>query len=61
MLCVGEERTEVIQTCPYRGGPDIDRTHYVRDMLLLEARTGALVSKTTLSGEFSADAKSMRS
>jgi hypothetical protein len=51
VLCVGEERTEIIQTCHYSGGPDIDRRHYVRDVALLEARTGALVRKATLSGE----------
>jgi hypothetical protein len=51
VLCVVEERTEVIQTCQYRGGPDIDRSQSMRDLVLLEARTGAVVSKTIVSGK----------
>ena len=51
VLCVGEERAELIQTCQYRGGPDILRYQNMRELRLLDARTGALVSQTVVGGK----------
>jgi hypothetical protein len=51
VLCVGAERKEVIQTCQYRGGPDLDRNQYVRDVVLYQARTGVPIRKSIVSGK----------
>jgi len=50
VACIGDERERILEVCPYNG-PDITRYVYDITIRLVEARTGDLVTTTTLSGD----------
>ena len=48
VICVGEERKEVVEVCVYVDGSDITRYEYSLDVELREAKTGETVASHTL-------------
>jgi len=50
VLIVGEEKEKLVQTCEYYMGPDVNRYRYFMDVELREAKSGELVSRTTVFG-----------
>lgn len=51
VACVGRLEKYVIQTCTYRGGSDVTRYGYRRQVTLVTARTGEIIASETFAGE----------
>jgi len=51
VVCVGEEQEVLIQTCPYIGGPPINRYQYVIHVELVAAQTGETIAADDISGD----------
>jgi hypothetical protein len=51
VACVDSVEKYVIEICQYRGGPDITRYGYRRQVTLVTARTGEVVASETFRGE----------
>lgn len=51
VVCVGEEQEVLIETCPYIGGPPIDRYQYVIHVELVAAQTGEMIAADDISGD----------
>lgn len=50
VLVVGEEKEKLVQTCKYEGGPDVKRYRYSVEVELRGAKSGEIVSRTTIFG-----------
>ena len=50
VVCVGEKQEEIYQTCPYEDGRSVIRYQSTREVMLVEARTGKVITSETFRG-----------